>query len=201
MSRSSHHHPQQNGGQISRAHIASVAARLMAQDGITDMGLAKKKAARQLGQADSALLPDNAEVEAELRLYQALYQGDAQPARLRFLREEAARAMRLLADFTPYLTGSVLDGTAGAHSAIDLLLFADSAKDVEIFLLDHNIVFDHAEPRNDKAEAVLRLTRPDTDIHLIVFPHHLERHHFRHRDGRARERLRLDGLEQLLESA
>jgi hypothetical protein len=173
----------------------------MAQDGITDMGLAKRKAARQLGQADSALLPDDAEVEAELRLYQALYQGDVQPARLRFLREEAVRSMQMFACFNPYLTGSVLDGTAGEHSAIDLLLFADSAKDVEIFLLDHNIAFEHVEPRNDKAEAVLRLNAPDADIHLIVFPHHLERHHFRHRDGRPRERLRLDGLKQLLEAA
>lgn len=201
MSRSSHHHPQQNNGHILRAHIASTAARLMAQDGITDIGLAKRKAARQLGQADSALLPDNAEVEAELRLYQALYQGDAQPARLRYLREEAAHAMQRFAYFNPYLTGSVLDGTAGAHSAIDLLLFADSAKDVEIFLLNEGIDFDHVEPRNDKAEAVLRLTVPDADIHLIVFPHPLERHHFRHRDGRPRERLRLDGLKQLLENA
>jgi hypothetical protein len=186
---------------ILRAHIASRAARLMAQDGVTDMALAKKKAARQLGQAESGLLPDNAEVEAELRLYQALYQGDTQPARLRFLREEAVRAMEMFQYFCPYLTGSVLEGTAGAHSAIDLLLFVDSAKDVEIFLLDHNIAFDHMEPWNDKAEAVLRLSRPEADIHLIVFSRHLERHHFRHRDGRARERLRLDGLKQLLEAA
>jgi hypothetical protein len=194
MSRSSH-------PRALRAHIASMAARLMAQDGLTDMALAKKKAARQLGQTDSALLPDNAEVEAELRLYQALYQGDTQSARLRFLREEAARAMEVFWSFNPYLTGSVLEGTAGAYSAIDLMLFADSAKDVEIFLLDHGIAFDHLEPRNDKAEAVFCLSGPKADIHLIVFPHHLERHHFRHRDGRARERLRLDGLKQILETA
>jgi hypothetical protein len=184
-----------------RAHIASLAARLMAQDGMTDMGQAKRKAARQLGQTDSALLPDNAEVEAELRLYQALYQNDTQPARLRFLREEAARVMEVFRAFNPYLTGSVLEGVAGAHSAIDLMLFADSAKDVEIFLLDHDIAFDHLEPRNDKAEAVFCLPGHKADIHLIVFPHHLERHHFRRRDGRARERLCLNGLKQMLEVA
>ena len=35
--------------------------------------------------------------------------------------------------FNPYLTGSVLDGTAGRYAEIDIQLFTDSAKDVEIF--------------------------------------------------------------------
>ena len=59
-----------------RARIASAAARLMAEDGIADFTLAKRKAARQLGLTDNAPLPDNAEVEAALRDYQELYQGD-----------------------------------------------------------------------------------------------------------------------------
>lgn len=66
---------------------------------------------------------------------------------MRDLREEALRIMEMLADFHPYLTGPVLAGTAGAFSAIDLMLFADSAKEVEIFLLDHGLAFEHSEPR------------------------------------------------------
>lgn len=184
---------------VSRTQIASTAARLMAQDGITDIGLAKKKAARQLGLSDAAVLPDNSEVEAELRLYQALYQGDTQPVRLRELRAEAVRIMEVLADFRPYLTGSVLDGTAGEFSSIDLLLFVDSAKEVEIFLLDRGMDFQPQEPRNEKAETVLQLFSPVAEINLVIFPPQLERQSLRPRDGRPRERVRLDGLRRLME--
>jgi hypothetical protein len=111
--------------------------------------------------------------------------------------------MDVLADFRPYLTGPVLDGTAGAASAIDLALFADSAKEVEIFLLDQGMTFEHAEPRHaghDKAEAVLRLFAREAVANLMIFPPHFERHNFRHRDGRPRERVRREALERLMET-
>ena len=50
-----------------RARIAAAAARLMAEDGIDDFALAKRKAARQLGAPDTEALPANQEIEAELR--------------------------------------------------------------------------------------------------------------------------------------
>ncbi|MDR3353271.1 MAG: hypothetical protein LBO00_09795 [Zoogloeaceae bacterium] len=193
--------------QTSRARIASAAARLMAEDGVTDIGRAKEKAARQLGLPASASLPDNAEVETELRLYQTLHQGDTQPEILRRLRREAADLMAFLADFRPYLTGPVLEGTAGAFSAIDLLLFADSAKEVEIFLLDQGLPVTHADPRqghhwhNHWLEAILRLATPLAEANLSIFPPHCERHAFKHRDGRLRQRIRLEALEALLENA
>jgi hypothetical protein len=124
-----------------RAQIAAVAARLVAQDG-ADYGVAKRKAASQvLGDQMSAanLMPDNAEVDEEVRRYQALFQGDSQPARLLRLRTVALQVMDALAAFKPYLTGPVLNGTAGEHDDIHLQLFADSAKEVQIFLLGKNI--------------------------------------------------------------
>ena len=48
----------------------------MAEDGITDYHHAKKKAARLLGLPENSPFPDNAEVEAELRAYRSLYQGE-----------------------------------------------------------------------------------------------------------------------------
>ncbi|MDR1349707.1 MAG: hypothetical protein LBJ59_02795 [Zoogloeaceae bacterium] len=195
--------PRPPRAQASRLLIASTAARLMAEDGITDFGRAKQKAARQLGLPESAMLPDNAEVEAELRLYQALYQSDAQPAELYRLRAEACKIMEVLADFHPYLTGAVLDGTAGAFSAIDLMLFADSAKEVEIFLLNRDMPFEHAEVRvthHDKAEATLRLFTPAAEAILMIFPPHHERHRFKHRDGRPRERARRETLLHLMQT-
>ena len=56
-----------------RARIAAAAARLMAEDGIDDFALAKRKAAKQLGVEASQALPGNDEIEAELRAYLALY--------------------------------------------------------------------------------------------------------------------------------
>lgn len=181
-----------------RASIASTAARLMAEDGITDFHLAKRKAARQLGLPEHTAYPDNAEVEAELRAYQALYWDDEDEALLRDLRQTALELMELLADYRPYLTGSVLEGTAGRHSNIDILLFADSAKEVEIFLLNHGIDFNHVEPRNERAEAVLVVATEDADANLIIFPPQMERSNFKHRDGRPRERARIDAVAALI---
>lgn len=182
-----------------RASIASAAARLMAEDGITDFHLAKRKAARQLGLDERSGLPDNAEVEAELRAYHALYQDEEHKALLLALRQTALELMELLADFRPYLTGSVLDGTAGPHSNIDILLFADSAKEVEIFLLNHGVDFTHVEPRNEKAEAVLVVETEDADANLVIFPPQMERTTFKYRDGRPRERARIDTVSTLVE--
>ena len=148
---------QKNRQQVERQQhlIASAAARLMAEDGITDYVQAKRKAAQGLGLPENTRLPDNAEVEAELRSYQRLFQDEAQRQRIDHLRKVAREIMSLVQRFNPYLTGSVLDGTAGRHSEIDIQLFTDSAKDVEIFLLNQRIDYEHSTPRTDRAEAVL----------------------------------------------
>ena len=181
-----------------RASIASAAARLMAEDGITDYHLAKKKAARQLGLPVHTAFPDNAEVEAELRAYRALYQGEDHEEMLYAMRQTALELLELLAPFNPYLTGSVLDGTAGEHSNIDVLVFADSAKEVEIFLLNRGIQVEHVEPRNDRVEAVLVMETDTADANLVIMPPQFERVALKFRDGRPRERIRAEALRVLL---
>ena len=144
-----------------RARIAAAAARLMAEDGIDDFALAKRKAAKQLGAADSQALPGNDEIEAELRAYLALYQAEEHPQRIAELREIALDAMRALERFSPYLTGPVLKGIAGPYAEIELQLFPDSVKEVEIFLLDRNFPYATHEARRyagDRAHAVSVLT-------------------------------------------
>ena len=181
-----------------RAAIASAAARLMAEDGITDYHLAKRKAARQLGLTEHVGFPDNAEVEAELRAYRSLYQGEDHEEQLLALRHTALELLDLLADFRPYLTGSVLEGTAGEHSSIDILLFADSAKEVEIFLLNRGIDVEHADSRNERVEAVLVMETDTVEANLVIMSPLLERVSLKHRDGRQRERVRADTLRALL---
>lgn len=133
--------------QLLRAEIAAAAARLIAEDG-ADYGTAKRKAARQImgDQPPPAnVLPDNAQIEAEVRVYQSLFHADTQPARLFRLRTLAVDIMDKLAQFNPFLTGAVLGGTAGPHDDIHLQLFADSPKDVLMFLLDRDIPLDIGE--------------------------------------------------------
>ena len=113
-----------------RQLIAQSAARMMAEDGISDYAYAKKKAGRQVGPSDGDVLPSNAEIEDELKLYNALFLSDEQPENLRELRKNALFTMQLLKKFNPHLTGSVLDGTAGLGSETHIHLFADSLKDV-----------------------------------------------------------------------
>lgn len=148
--------------QLLRAEIAAAAARLIAEDG-ADYGTAKRKAAKQImgdQPTPANVLPDNAQIEAEVRVYQSLFHADTQPARLFRLRTLAVDIMDKLAQFNPFLTGAVLGGTAGPHDDIHLQLFADSAKEVEIFLLNRNVQIDISEsphfkgPRYDPVETV-----------------------------------------------
>jgi len=124
-----------------RSRIAAQAARLMADHGIDDFALAKRKAARQLGVPGTQSLPDNEEIEAELRIYRDLYQADEHPAVIRELRHKALAAMQFFDKFEPYLTGAVLKGTAGRHSVINVQLFAANEKEIEFFLLDRRIPY------------------------------------------------------------
>lgn len=170
--------PSPQGSSHLRQSIASAAARLMAEDGIADYGQAKRKAARNLGATDNESLPSNEEVEAELRAYQALFQEEEHPERLRELRQAALEVMEFLDDFRPYLTGPVLDGTAGRYAEIEIDLFADSAKDVEIFMLSRNIPYDHANNRHqgpDSPEARLRTEWKEATILLSIYPLQAER--------------------------
>ena len=145
-----------------RQLIAQKAAQMMAEDGINDFAYAKKKAGKQLGVSEASVLPTNAEIEEEIRLYHNIYNADEQPLELAKLRKAALMTMQLFERFNPHLTGSVLDGTAGKFSQTNIHLFADSAKDVEIFILSQQIPFDSSEksyrvsdkPSKDKKEKV-----------------------------------------------
>ena len=150
----------------------------MAEDGIGDYGHAKRKAARSLGIGEGEALPSNQEVEAELRAYQSLYQEDELEERLRLLRETALEVMTLMAEFRPYLVGPVLEGTAGRYAEVEIELYADSGKDVEIMLLSHNIQYEISDNHRhgaDTPEEQLRLDWDGVPVRLAVHPINAER--------------------------
>lgn len=189
-----------------RARIAAAAARIMAEDGVEDFALAKRKAVRQLGAEDTEALPKNEEVEFELRTYQSLYQGEEQRERIRTLRSHALRAMRLLEPFRPYLSGAVLKGTAGRYSDIDLQLFTDDSKAVEMFLLNHAIPYEVTLQRRfagdrERAVSVLKLDWGGIPLNVAVYSANDERGTLKTTPaGRPMERAGIQSVTQILAS-
>jgi hypothetical protein len=192
--------------QFIRQQIAAAAARLMAEDGIDDFAHAKRKAARQLGAADAATLPTNGEIEEQLRTYQSLYQAEEQRDRLQLLREQALAVMQLLEPYRPYLCGPVLKGTAGRYSDIDLQLFTDDAKAVELFLLNRDLPFEPAEQRHfdgdqTRSVPVLRIDWEGTVVNIALYSAKDERAALRtSAAGKAIERASIAAVIQLMDA-
>ena len=161
---------------LMREHLAHQAARLMAEDGITDYAFAKRKAAKQLGAEDTHHLPSNQQVDEALRSFRALYQHDSHPATLHQLRTQALAAMRQLEPLHPYLTGSVLSGTAGEQSDINLVIYSDDEKAVMMFLLKCGLDFEGGEWRMHFMGRLQTLpsftlqTETGVAVHIGVFP-------------------------------
>jgi hypothetical protein len=183
-----------------RRRIAHEAARLIAEDGGLDYGFAKRKAARQLGAADSRNLPDNREIEEALRSYQALYQGQEQRDRLALLRGIAIEYMEQLADFDPHLTGSVLNGTAGRHSDINLQLFTDNDKELEFFLMNRQIACKRSEIRLDgQTYPHYSLEDARASIEMTVYPLNELRQMRRSQADGSPRRIRVSQVRSLLQ--
>ena len=198
--------PSQNNDLLQlRAEIAATAARMIAQDG-ADYATARRKAARQVLGVDQPapnLMPDNMQIEDEVRKYQSLFGGPGHGERLRRLRETALQVMDALGEFRPYLTGAVLNGTAGEHDDIHLQLFADSAKEVEIFLLNRNVNIEISETphfkgaRHEPVETVSFLWHKEA-VHAELYDFHDLRGALKPRgDGRL-QRVDAAGLRALM---
>jgi hypothetical protein len=160
-----------------RRALAQEAARIMAEHGIRDFLLAKRKAAERLGVDErSAVLPKNVEIETALAEYQRLFGGESHVESLYAQRLAALHAMRYLREFEPRLVGSVLSGTATEHSDIQLHLFADYPESVAIKLLDEGIPHDVTEKRvKMNAERILaypgvRFEIDEQAVEATVFP-------------------------------
>lgn len=166
-----------------RQLIAQQAARMMAEEGVSDYAFAKKKAGRQLGIEDINCLPTNAEIADEIKLFHEIYHADEQPQALRQLRADALTVMIMLEKFNPHLTGTVLEGTAGFQAETHIHLFADSLKDVEMFLLNQQIHYESSDKsfrvsndkrsvnkkNNERKVPVFTLEGPNGLIKLSVF--------------------------------
>jgi hypothetical protein len=159
-----------------RRALAQEAARIMAEQGIDDYLLAKRKAAERLGATDAAVLPRNAEIEAALAEHHRLFGSGTHGSTLAGLRRAALQAMRLLGDFEPRLVGPVASGTASAHSEISLHLFAETPEAVALRLVDRGIPHQVAErrlkyePGRVVAYPAFRFVAGNQPVDAVVFP-------------------------------
>jgi hypothetical protein len=191
-----------------RRALAQEAARIMAEQGIDDYRLAKRKAAERLGATDIAVLPKNTEIEEALADHQRLFESNTHSSTLRDLRRTALQAMRLLKRFEPRLVGPVLSGTASAHSEVNLHLFAEGAESVALHLLDNGIPHRIAErrlryePDRLVPYPVVRFVAGNQDIDAVVFPiNGIRQSPASPVDGRPMRRANTEELESLLSDA
>lgn len=165
-----------------RQQVAVAAAKLLVEGFVQDYHLAKLKAVKGLGLSDSFELPSNEDVEAELKMQQAMLDqnsnvnGDTSDRTqlIYAMRSQALEAMKMFEDFTPRLTGSVLEGTSTRYSPIEVQVFSESPKDMVIKLLDFNVPFDTEDRRmkmskvDTRSVPVLCFGMGDYEIELTV---------------------------------
>ena len=190
-----------------RRALAQEAARIMAEHGIRDFLVAKRKAAERFGVVDGAVLPKNTEIETALAEYQRLFGGASHLRTLHGQRRAALLAMQRLRAFEPRLVGPVLSGTATEHSEVQLHLFADSAESVAISLMDQGIRHEITARRvKMNADRVLeypgvRFEVEDQPIEATVFPTDgIRQAPVSPVDGRPMRRADVSELEALLDS-
>jgi hypothetical protein len=159
-----------------RTAIAQEAARLMAEHGIQDYLVAKRKAAARYGVAEGTMLPKNTEVEAALMSYQRLFGGAQHQRSLQQQRRVAIEAMRVLEKFQPRLVGPVLTGTATEYADIQLHVFSDSPEAVYLHLMDAHFEYEVFERRLRMSSEwqvsvpSVRFEMGEETIEALVFP-------------------------------
>lgn len=187
-----------------RQRLAQEAARIILESGLHDFRHAKLKAAERLDAPDTRNLPTNREIEQAIVEYQRLFMADSHPQHLKHLRETALEAMRFFSEFSPRLAGPVATGSADAHSAITLHLFADNYEAIDMRLLDHNIPYELIEKRvhwrSDEYETVIayKFYVDNVRIEALVFNNRQRQPPLSPVDGRPYERLNQKQLQALL---
>jgi hypothetical protein len=122
-------------------------------------------------------LPDNGLLERAVEEYIAVFCPEEQAQELHALRLLAARSMRRLQAFQPFLSGAVWSGIATRRSDIYLQLFCEDSKMAEIELINLNVQFSPRRVKGLLGEQVDALSihtwseelGEDIGLHLMVY--------------------------------
>lgn len=166
-----------NHAEQQRQHIALEAARIMAEEGINDYQVAKRRAAVRLGMDELKNLPNNLQIEQALREHLQLFHGVRLADQLKRLRTLAVEAMEFLQPYDPRLVGAALSGTATPTCGIQLHITAEMPEDIALRLQEHGIPFQQDMRRvrfgGERYESVptFQFTADGTSVELFVFNH------------------------------
>ena len=167
---------------------------------------AKMKAARRLlgGHAKPRDLPSNREIRDQIEAMAWMHEGQRRDEKLRDMRVEALRIMRVLEPFRPRLVGSTLTGHIRRGSDVDLHVFADSVESVCAALESEGVVPEVERKRVEKHGTERTFTHvrfvDRYDFELTVYASNMAHYVFKSSiTGGAMERASLAELEQLLE--
>lgn len=158
-----------------RQRISRETARLIAEEGINDFHVAKRKATERLNLPEGQHLPSNPEIEQALAEHLQLFHARDLPERLRRLRRLAVQVMHLLERFEPRLVGSLLTGHVTRFSKIELHITANTPELVAFFLQDQGIRLEQSSKRlrfgGERSEIVpvYGFVAEDTVIEVSVF--------------------------------
>lgn len=147
----------------------------MAEEGVRDYQLAKRKAIQRLNLPWDKNLPGNDEIEVALADYLRLFHGARLETDLRRLRQLALDAMQFLERFDPRLVGAVLGGAVVTDTPIQLHITADTPETVRLWLQEHSIPFEQGERTmrfgGERQENVplFRFTADGVTVELCVF--------------------------------
>lgn len=164
-----------HGAAETRQRISREAARLIAEEGVHDFHVAKRKATERLNLPEAQHLPSNPEIEQALAEHLQLFHARDLPERLHRLRRLAVEVMRLLERFEPRLLGSLLTGHVTRFSKIELHITANTPEVVAFFLQDQGIAFEQSSKRvrfgGERSEMVpvYSFVAEDTVIEISVF--------------------------------
>ena len=160
----------------SRRHtIALEAAKVMANEHISDFRIAKEKALSRLGLGSGGQLPNNQEIESALIDYRRLFLAEEQSRLLPNLYQAARQAMALFSSFSPRLVGSILSGVADRHAPIELHLFSDHSEAVVMHLIDRGMPYQarhkrYRWPEGDVELPAVGFLAGDFEILAVIFP-------------------------------
>ncbi|QIK36686.1 hypothetical protein GWK36_00235 [Caldichromatium japonicum] len=171
-----------NRGNAHKERLAYEAARIMLEQGLTDLEMARRKAAERVGIFDRRQWPSNALVKEAVLAQQRLFASATHQTEVRLLRREIIQAMRMLINFHPRLIGLALHGLTNRKQGVELLLFAERAEDVLLALMAWGIPYWTGERSLRYADGQ-RITHPmfgflanEIPFRLIVVPPRTRRH-------------------------
>jgi hypothetical protein len=162
-----------------KKHIASMAAEIIIEEGVSDYLYAKKKAAKYLNYNSYQILPSNNEIDEAIRDYQATFPSN-NVADFIFYQDIAIKIMNELEHFNPLITGTLQEGRVINNQKILINLFTDNFKEIEYFLLSNNHQFKTKDPKrldNFLIKYILSYENIETELTVfdILEPRHRDK--------------------------